>query len=410
MRISLNLDNINYNTQPDRSSYRVKAEGFVNDLFSCEEEFNGWVTWPLDGARQILPAIENEASRIRELCDVLVVIGIGGSYLGTAAILEALGGRREGCPEVVFAGNNLSGAYHSRLLKHIAGKEICLCVVSKSGKTMESQIAFSILKDCLFRRYGERAKERIVAVTDPEKGILREEAEREGYAVFEIPQNIGGRYSAFTPAILLPLAAAGIDINELVNGAAACAASDFIRNEGLDYALSRFELMNLGKQVEVFEYYNPYYRSIGEWLKQLFAESEGKEGKGILPVSLTLSTDLHSIGQFLQEGSQIFFETIINVRDWEDDVVIPENAGGVYAGRSFNEINALALQGVRAAHSKAGIPIIQIDVERNDEYCLGQLMYFMMITTAVTGKLMGMDPFTQPGVEAYKAEIRELLG
>ena len=236
----------------------------------------------MDGARQILPAIENEASSIRELCDVLVVIGIGGSYLGTAAILEALGGRREGCPEVVFAGNNLSGAYHRRLLKHIAGKEICLCVVSKSGKTMESQIAFSILKDCLFRRYGERAKERIVAVTDPEKGILREEAEREGYAVFEIPQNIGGRYSAFTPAILLPLAAAGIDINELVNGAAACAASDFIRNEGLDYALSRFELMNLGKQVEVFEYYNPYYRSIGEWLKQLFAESEGKE-KGFCP-------------------------------------------------------------------------------------------------------------------------------
>lgn len=275
---------------------------------------------------------------------------------------------------------------------------------------MEPCIAFSILKEWMVKKYGDAASERIVAITDPEKGILRQEALESGYTIFEIPQNIGGRYSAFTPAILFPLAVAGIDVEALVQGAKVCAESEWIKNDGLGYALARYAMMDAGKSIEAFEYFDPCYGKIGEWLKQLFAESEGKDGKGLLPMSLTFSTDLHSIGQFLQDGSQIFFETLLNVHEWRSDVVIPAIASKSYGGRSLNEINALVLEGVKAAHSKAGIPIIQIDIERNDEYCLGQLMYFMMMTTAVTGKMMGVDPFTQPGVEAYKAEIRKLIG
>lgn len=408
MKISLNLDKtfIDDSVLDERRGF---ARQIVEDLYSCTETYNGWVKWPSEGAWHNIPSIEAEAERIRDLCDVLVVVGIGGSYLGTAAILEALGGNRPGCPDVIFAGTNLSGAYHSRLLKSIADRDVCMCVVSKSGTTMESRLAFTIMKRFLDEKYGAEAYKRIVAITDPVKGLLREETEEKGYASFEIPANIGGRYSAFTPAILFPLAVAGIDIRRFVQGAKDMEESSYIRNEALDYALTRLALMESGKDVEIFEYYDPCYGKIGEWAKQLFAESEGKEGKGLLPVSLTFSTDLHSIGQFLQEGRQMFFETLLNVRNWGDDVEIPFCAGNAFDGRMLNEINALSLQGVVAAHSKAGIPIVQIDIEENDEYCLGQLMYFMMITTAVTGKMMGVDPFTQDGVEKYKAEIRALL-
>lgn len=386
---------------------RNAAEAAAADLAEKKEAFNGWVRWPYSMPDKLLDKIEQEARRLRSLCEVLVVVGIGGSYLGTEAVFSALGGRRAGYPDLVFAGNSLSGEYHSRLIRSLEGRNFCICVVSKSGTTMESRLAFDVLKKALYDRYGQSAAERIVAVTDPVNGILRQEAEVMGYSSFEIPPDIGGRYSAFTPAILLPLAVSGADVRAFVRGAAEMAKSDFVQGAGLEYAMTRFLLMNSGKSIEAFEYFEPSLHGVGEWIKQLFAESEGKDGKGLFPVTMTFSTDLHSIGQFLQEGSSVFFETVIRIREACEDVVIPD---GKLKGRSLNEINALAVDGVINAHMKAGTPIIEISIPRVDESSLGALMYFLMMTTAVTGRLMKVDPFTQNGVEEYKAQIRALLG
>lgn len=388
-----------------------KALAIRAELKEDKEDFTGWVNWPSEIPAEWISKMEEVAEDVRKKCDRLIVIGIGGSYLGTAAIIDALGGSKPGCPEVIYAGNNMSGYYHAGLKEVIENHETCLCVVSKSGGTMESRLAFSILKDWMYEKYGrEETAKRIISITDPANGILREETDREGYADFEIPGNIGGRYSAFTPGIMFPLAVAGVDIKALLRGAEAISENEEFWKEGLEYALTRYELYKSGKMIEVFEYYDPSLRLIGEWCKQLFGESEGKEGKGIFPASLTFSTDLHSMGQFLQEGNQIFFETIINVLSRKADVVVPESAGPELAGRSLNDINAMAVKGVMAAHAKADIPMMKIDVDEMNEEALGQLLYFFMMTSAVTGKLMGIDPFNQPGVEDYKQEIRNLLG
>ena len=408
MKISLHANSICRNKLAEDYN---KAFGILSELREDKEPFTGWVNWPSEIPTEWMTKMEKVAEDIRSKCDRLIVIGIGGSYLGTAAIIDALGGSKEGCPEVIYAGNNMSGYYHASLKEVIDNHEVCLCVVSKSGGTMESRLAFSILKDWMYEKYGrEETARRIIAITDPEKGILREETDAEGYVDFEIPGNIGGRYSAFTPGIMFPLAVAGVDIKALLKGAEDISKDEEFWQEGLKYALARYALYEAGKSVEVFEYYDPSLRLIGEWCKQLFGESEGKEGKGIFPASLTFSTDLHSMGQFLQEGHQIFFETIINVLNREKDVIVPESAGTELAGRSLNDINAMAVKGVMAAHAKADIPMIKIDVEEMNEEALGQLLYFLMVSAAVTGKLMGIDPFNQPGVEDYKQEIRNLLG
>ena len=411
MRIHFNSDNAAIDTQAVNSNYS-RAIDMIEELRQDKEEFTGWVNRPLEIQDGLLEEMKTVAEELRGKCEVLIVIGIGGSYLGTAAILDAIGGAAEGFPEIVYAGNNMSGYYHAQVLEIVRNKEVCVCVVSKSGGTMESRIAFSVVKSCMEEKYGiEGSNNRIVAITDPVKGILRQEAVERGYRTFEIPSNIGGRYSAFTAGILFPLAVAGVNIDELVAGAAEIAADKaFWEAEGVYYALYRYALNNSGKDIEVFEYYDPSLRLIGEWCKQLFGESEGKNGKGLFPASLTLTTDLHSMGQYLQDGKQVFFETIINVCSRDADVVIPDSAGEGLAGRSLNEINQLAREGVIAAHAKAGVPILQIDVSDNTEYSIGQLLYFFMLTAGVTGKLMGIDPFNQPGVEDYKAEIRRLLG
>ena len=388
-----------------------KALAIRAELKEDKEDYTGWVNWPSEIPEEWMSKMESVAEDVRKKCDRLIVIGIGGSYLGTAAIIDALGGSKPGYPEVLYAGNNMSGLYHAQFKEVIDNHDVCLCVVSKSGGTMESRLAFSILKDWMYEKYGrEETAKRIVSITDPAKGILREETDKEGYADFEIPGNIGGRYSAFTPGIMFPLVVAGVDIRALVGGAKTISTDESFWSEGLKYALTRYALYEAGKTVEVFEYYDPSLRLIGEWCKQLFGESEGKDGKGIFPASLTLSTDLHSMGQFLQAGNQIFFETIINVLKRNADVKVPESAGPELAGRSLNDINAMAVKGVMAAHAKADIPMIRLDVEEINEEALGQLLYFFMMTAAVTGKLMGIDPFNQPGVEDYKQEIRNLLG
>lgn len=410
MRIHLNEEYAGFDrliTEEDCS----KAVAIAEELREDKEDYTGWVKWPDNIPEEWMDKMKTVADDIRTKCNKLIVIGIGGSYLGTAAILEALGGSKPGCPDVIYAGNNMSGYYHAKLKKVVDDNDVCLCVVSKSGGTMESRLAFSILKDWMYAKYGkDETAKRIVAVTDPAKGILREEADREHYVTFEIPGNIGGRYSAFTPGIMFPLAVAGVDIDALLQGAKEISRDDDFQKTGIRYAVGRYKLYGSGKKIEVFEYYDPSLSLIGEWCKQLFGESEGKEGKGIFPASLTFSTDLHSMGQFLQEGNQTFFETIFNVVSRSDDVIVPESAGRELAGRSLNEINAMAVKGVMAAHAKANIPMIRIDLEDISERTIGQLLYFLMMTAAVTGKLMGIDPFNQPGVEAYKQEIRNLLG
>lgn len=407
MKIKFNeCDKLSISSDAVEKALAVRAE-----LCEDKEAFTGWTNWPSTMPSEWMGQMLSAAEDVRKKCDKLIVIGIGGSYLGTAAVIEALGGSKPGCPEILYAGNNMSGYYHAKFKEVIQNYDVCLCVVSKSGGTMESRLAFSILKDWMYEKYGrEETAGRIVSITDPAKGILREETDREGYVNFEIPGNIGGRYSAFTPGIMFPLAVAGVDIEEFVRGAKDISTDDEFWKEGLKYALSRFALLESGKKIEVFEYYDPSLRLIGEWCKQLFGESEGKEGKGLFPASLTFSTDLHSMGQFLQEGSQIFFETVFDVLSRKDDVKVPESAGPELAGRSLNDINSMAVKGVMAAHAKASIPMIKIDIEEVSEYSLGQLLYFLMMTSAVTGKLMGIDPFNQPGVEDYKQEIRNLLG
>ena len=407
MKINLKLEksNIDYNKKFDT------AVAIYDDLRQDKEDFTGWVNWPINFDASLFDKMEQVAEDVRKKCEVLVVAGIGGSYLGSAAILEALGGSKAGCPEIVFAGNNLSGEYMSHVLDIVRAKETCLCVVSKSGGTMETKIAFNIIKQALREKYGDAAKSRIVAITDPAKGILREETNQEGYPNFEIPGNIGGRYSAFTPAILFPLVVAGIDVKKLVQGAKDIASDEkYWKSEGVKYALTRNALNDSGKDIEVFEFYEPSMRLVGEWCKQLFGESEGKEGKGLFPATMMFSADLHSMGQYLQDGKQLFFETVINVLDIDKDALIPSEAGAELAGKKLSDINQVAVEGVMAAHSKTGTPIIQIDVQGKDEYSLGQLMYFMMMTAGITGKLMQVDPFTQEGVEQYKAEMRSKLG
>ena len=388
-----------------------RARAIESELRADKEDFTGWVNWPYQIPEKWMSDMRTVSADIRSKCEKLIVIGIGGSYLGTAAILEALGGSKEGCPEILYAGNNMSGYYLADFESVIDQYETCLCVVSKSGGTMESRLAFSVLKDLMYKKYGrEETAKRIVAITDPKKGVLREESDREAYVTFEIPGNIGGRYSAFTPGIMFPLAVAGVDIETMLQGAEEICKDEEFWKEGLRYAVLRYKLYEAGKSIEIFEYYDPSLRLVGEWCKQLFGESEGKEGKGLFPASLTFSTDLHSMGQFLQEGNQIFFETIFNVLNRDKDVIVPESAGPDLAGKSLNDINSMAVKGVMLAHAKANIPMIRIDIDEISERSVGQLLYFLMMTAAVTGKLMGIDPFNQPGVEDYKQEIRNLLG
>ncbi len=379
-------------------------------LTSGREEFTGWVGLPENYDRSEVLRVKDAASSIREKCDAFVVIGIGGSYLGARAAIGMLS-KRGDSPRIYYAGHNISGTYHGELMDELEGREICLCVISKSGTTTEPGIAFALLKDMLIRKYGkEEACRRIYAVTDQVRGVLREEADREGYESFVVPDDIGGRYSVLTAVGLLPIAVAGIDIDSMLAGAAEMAKPlPFETDEAARYAAARNRLSEMGKSIEVFESYEPGLFYFSEWLKQLFGESEGKQGKGIFPAALQFSTDLHSMGQFLQEGRQIFFETVLNVEEPPRDLLVPESAGEVLAGRSMNGVNKAAMEGVIAAHRKVGVPILKIDIPALTPYYFGQMVYFFERTCALSGYLAGVNPFDQPGVEAYKSEMRKAL-
>lgn len=403
--ISVDLSKTNV-TEDTETKKRI--EEITLELFSGNDSMAGWAGWPGLVDREMIEDIRKAADYYRDKCSMFIVTGIGGSYLGAKAVIDIIG-RDESCPEVVFAGNNLSGEYHSEIIRKMRVNTTCLCCISKSGGTLEPSIAYNVLKREMERIYGENeVRKRICVITGEQNSPLRKEAEAEGYKIFSIPDNIGGRYSVLTPVGLLPIAVAGIDIGELVNGAAALENRRYWREDGYRYAAARFSLMQT-KTIEIFEYFTPRLKYLGEWLKQLCGESEGKEGKGIFPVSLLLSTDLHSMGQYLQEGRQIFYETVIDVQKWDNDITIPYYEGGKACGMTMNEVNHAVCESMIRAHSKAGIPIVVIRVPKADEYHVGQLIYFFEMTVAVTGRLMGVDPFNQPGVEKYKQELHKLL-
>lgn len=488
MKKNLTLDlSHTFLSTTDVNVFNERFGGDERKLTSDAEAFTGWVKLPLTYDRAETARILTAAEQIRKQCDACIVIGIGGSYLGARACIEMLAGNtaqpnfgkgealtkgegeaateRQGAPAIYFAGFNISGTYHAELIDVIQKKEVCLCIISKSGTTTEPAIAFSVLKDALYRKYGkEEAHKRIYAITDASKGVLRAEADANGYMSFVVPDDIGGRYSVLTPVGLLPIAVAGIDIHEILEGAAdSCQENSLTDNQtaiptAFQYAAVRQLLhspapsnaagisssaggttssnadetssndggtansaseMNdsadnlqtdpFGKMIEVYEYYEPKLQYFAEWLKQLFGESEGKEGKGIFPASLQFSADLHSMGQFLQEGSQIFFETVLHVAQPPHDILVPESAGPLLAGHSMNDVNNAAVAGVIAAHHRAGIPIIKIDIPELTPYYFGQLVYFFEKACAIGGYLFGVDPFNQPGVESYKAEMRKAL-
>lgn len=366
-------------------------------------------------------AIQTVSSEIMERAEVLLVIGVGGSFLGARAVIDALTpyfGMRQHGVEVLYAGNNMSGAYLKQLLTYLDTKEVYVNIVSKSGSTMEPALAFRVMKQYMENRYGEESVQRILVTTDAEKGILKQIADKEGYRQFVIPSYIGGRYSVFTSAGLLPIAAAGINIQAFIEGAKQ-AEIDFVSenpdsNNAYKYALIRYELYKQGYSVELLASFEPRLNKLHEWWKQLFGESEGKEHKGLYPSTVNYSTDLHAIGQFIQDGSRIMFETLIHFEDIEGDTVIPfmpndADSLNYLAGSSMNHINATSKDGVALAHEEGGVPVLKLELPKLDAYHVGYLMMFFMKACVISASLLKVNPFDQPGVEAYKRKMLELL-
>ncbi|MDR2162373.1 MAG: glucose-6-phosphate isomerase [Clostridiales Family XIII bacterium] len=385
------------------------ASAAYEQLRSHALDYTGWVDYAAGIGESDVKAVTDIAGEIRSHSDALVVIGIGGSYLGARAACDFITGRPGHGVEILFAGFNLSAAYHSALIARLEGRDFSIVQISKSGGTVEPAMAYLVLRELLIAKYGEaEADARTYAVTDPESGALRAEADERGYRFLPIPQDIGGRYSVLTPVGLLPMAAAGIDIEGALRGARD-AAADEDTAACLRLAAVRHAIQDTGKTVEVIGCFEPSAESFIQWILQLYGESEGKDGKGMLPTGVSFSRDLHSLGQFLQQGNQIFMETLVDIEQPETDLVIPEGAGALFAGRGMNEFNRAVRDGVTRAHRGAGIPVVTVTVPDQSAYSFGKLAYFFELTCGVTGLLMGVDPFNQPGVEAYKKEMMAIL-
>lgn len=392
-------------------------------------DFLGWLDLPEETDEALLNQIQSCANRLERQSEIVVVIGIGGSYLGARAVIEALQHSYKGfcpfsdnhAPFVTFSGNNISEDNLCELLEVLDNKDYSLIVISKSGTTTEPAIAFRILKKHCEDKYGKDwAKQRIVAITDKAKGALKKLADVEGYETFVIPDNVGGRYSVLTPVGLLPIAVAGFDIRQLIAGARAM-RQELLAQHKLDdniaqqYALLRYMLYMNGKKIELMVSYNPKLAFFIEWYKQLFGESDGKEGKGIFPTGATFSTDLHSLGQYIQEGERHLFETVLSIQQSRFQVPIPEdkdNLDGLnyLLGKSIQDINLTAEEGTRMAHVDGKVPNLRIIVPKIDENNLGQLIFFFEFSCALGGYMLDINPFDQPGVEAYKKNMFRLLG
>lgn len=400
----------------------MAAQELLLDKKGISSDMTGWIDYAESMDENEYEEIKKTAEYIKNNCEAFILLGIGGSYLGARAAVEAIRGdfhNELSSPKIYYAGQNLSGAYLKKLTEVIKNKEICVIVISKSGTTLETAVSFRIIRELMEEKYKQEAKNRIFAVTDKERGALKSLSELNGYKTFVIPDDIGGRYSVITPVGLLPMAAAGLNTDEFMRG---------LKSGGLDYKKRNFDenicclyaaarniLNRRGKEVEILVNYEPSCISIAEWWKQLFGESEGKEGKGIFPASLNFTTDLHSMGQYVQQGRKIIFETTVLIENSSDDMAVPfEDKDfdklNYISGRDLSYINRNAFEGTFMAHSEGEVPGIVIEVPEMNEFYLGKLFYFFMMTCGISGYTNNIDPFTQPGVENYKKNMFRLLG
>jgi glucose-6-phosphate isomerase len=391
-------------------------------------DFLGWIDLPVDYDKDEFARIKKAAEKIKSDSEVLLVIGIGGSYLGARAAIEFL---RHGfynmvskeirkTPEIYFVGNSISGTYLKQLIDVIGDRDYSVNIISKSGTTTEPAIAFRIFKELLEKKYGkEEAAKRIYATTDKARGALKGLATEEGYESFVVPDDIGGRFSVLTAVGLLPIAVSGADIDKLMEGAASgrkrALEADFEENDALQYAAARNILLRKGKTIEVLANYEPSLHYVSEWWKQLYGESEGKDQKGIFPASVDLTTDLHSMGQFIQDGNRILFETVLSIEEPQCQVTIgedPANLDGLnyLAGKTMDFVNKNAMTGTILAHTDGNVPNFVVNIPKQDEFSLGELFYFFEFACGVSGYVLGVNPFNQPGVESYKKNMFALLG
>ena len=393
----------------------------INDKTGQGNDFLGWADWPINYDKEELNRIKKDAQYVRDNFDILVVCGIGGSYLGARCALEALNGlKSDDKLEIIFMGQTFSPNYVAQVMNYLKGKNFAINVISKSGTTTETSISFRLLKELLEKQIGkEKAKKAIYATTDKARGALKTLCNNEGYATYVLPDDIGGRYSVFTAVGTFPLACAGIDVTKLIEGAAK-ARDDAMNlplkdNQCYQYAVMRDYMYRHNKPVEMYVTYEPQMSQISEWLKQLFGESEGKEHKGLYPGSATFSTDLHSLGQFIQDGTPLLFETIINVKEPKQDIKIPHDQDDLdglnyLEGKDLAFVNQKAFEGTLKAHEDGGVPCNVIYLDKLDEYSLGYLLYFFMRACAMSAYMLGINPFNQPGVEIYKKNMFHLLG
>lgn len=403
------------------------AHDAIHDKTGAGNDFLGWVDLPEDYNKEEFSRIKKAAEKIRNNSDVLLVIGIGGSYLGARAAIEMLNhsfrellNDDEHQPQVIFVGHHLSSTYMQDLLDVLDGKDVSINVISKSGTTTEPAIAFRIFRSYLEKKYGKQeAQKRIYATTDKTKGALKTLADQEGYESFVIPDDVGGRYSVLTAVGLLPIAASGISIDDMMHGAQVArtdlAEPDLSKNPAYQYAAVRNILYNKGKNIEMLINYEPQLQYFAEWWKQLFGESEGKDQKGLFPASANFTTDLHSLGQYIQEGRRDLFETVVTVSHATKEQTLEtdeENLDGLnyLAGKSISEINKKAMEGTMLAHTDGGVPNLMVEIPQLDAYTFGYLVYFFEKACAISGYLLGVNPFDQPGVEAYKKNMFALLG
>ena len=426
--IELNIQDALYFVEKEYAANSAAAVDAISKLENGSGEgsdFLGWLHLPSETPKSLLDNINKTAARLRRECDYIVCIGIGGSYLGAKAVIAALSDNfadfyapKPNSPKVVFAGQNISEEYTAELENLLKGKRFGIIVISKSGTTTEPAIAFRIFKELLENQAGkDKAKDLIVAITDEKKGALRTLATQEGYETYVIPDNVGGRFSVLTPVGLIPIACAGYDVEKLVAGAAQM--EETTKHPGAEnpaevYARLRNALYQGGKKIEILVNYNPKLHYLAEWWKQLYGESEGKDGKGIFPASVDLTTDLHSMGQWIQEGERTIFETILSVKKPSITRRIPEDAANLdginyLAGRNIDSVNKMAELGTKIAHVDGGVPVIKIELNALEENTLGQLIYFFEKACGISGYILGVNPFNQPGVEAYKKNMFALL-
>lgn len=431
------MENINFNinysqafvTAEERAAMQAEVQAAKATLLSRNgkgNDFLGWIDLPEEVDAAVLDSIAADVRRLSPVAELFVVIGIGGSYLGARAVIEALQSEFESfcsnrkTPYIIYAGHTLSEDYYHQLLGLLDKHDYAVAVISKSGTTTEPAVAFRIIKGHMEKKYGKEAGSRIIAITDARKGALHDIAKQEGYQTYVIPDNVGGRFSVLTPVGLLPIAMSGYSIDRLLQGARdmrrICIENDTLdTNPALLYAAMRNILYRKGRKVEMLVNFVPALKYISEWWKQLYGESEGKEGKGIMPHSLSFTTDLHSMGQYVQEGERTMFETVISVERPAASVSIPadeQNLDGInyLLGKSLTDINHNAELGTIQAHNDGGVPVLRFTLPEINEYYLGQLIYLFEFACGVSGYTLGVNPFDQPGVEAYKKNMFRLLG